>query len=129
MNFNASLVVLGAALFSQNAFTQAPSEADMQRMMQRADAMQRCFSQVDQSALEKLANDAKAIEKELKALCKEGKRDEAMDKAVAFARQVSNSKDLKTIRRCGDMAQQFMPRTIFEDYAQEKSQEHVCDVI
>lgn len=81
----------------------------MQKMMQQAEVMQRCFANVDQAAMEQLGNRADAMGEELRELCQSGRRDEAMQKAVAFVEEMKASEDVQTMHKCGEMAQQMMP--------------------
>ena len=84
------------------------SKEQMQQMMQHAGKMQDCFANIDQSAMQAMAARARKTEAEIKALCKAGKRDQARDVAMSYAREANGSKEMQAMKKCGTMAQQMM---------------------
>jgi hypothetical protein len=109
-------------------FAQAPpSEADMQRMMQGMQEMQRCMAQIDKVGLERLEKRANQIESELDALCAGGKRDEAQKKAMAYGIEFADDPTLKTLLACTEKIQGMIPPMPFLGLSDEDANSHVCD--
>jgi len=117
------------------AFAQEPSamsEEKMQEMMQGMQKMANCFQNIDQSKLEGLADEGKAMEEKLKKLCADGERSKAQQEAMAFGMKYMNSEEFKTLKQCGEMAKGMMPEmpdySVYKDEGSENSSNrHVCD--
>jgi hypothetical protein len=105
------------------------SASDMQNMMQQAQQMQTCMQGVDQSRIEAFEQRARTVEAEVKSLCGSGKRDAAQQEAFAFAQDISNDPDVRTIIKCGEMMSGMLPKLPFTDQVNESdpSVVHVCD--
>ena len=71
------------------------------------------------------------MEKEIKALCDSGKRDEAMSVAMKYGKEFSESAEMKEMQKCGELMQEmmagvqmpFMPAEPYE----ANDDEHICD--
>lgn len=117
-----------------NVLAQPPagmSEADMQQMMQGMQAMQECMAKVDMAAMERLGEEGKQLEAEVKSLCAAGKRDAAQDKAMAFAMKAAKDPSMQAMGECGRKMQGVMPpmgQAPYADLAEEDSKRHVCDM-
>jgi hypothetical protein len=120
-------VILPAIALAQNYPGMNPD--DMQNMMQQMQKMQACMQEVDQSRLKEFEQQGQAVEREVKALCSAGKRDEAQDKAMEFGRQVATDPDMQKIMECGKMMSSAMPKMPYMEQASEPdaSSSHVCD--
>jgi hypothetical protein len=104
------------------------SEEQMQHMMEQAQKMQECMARIDQSGLDALAARADAMEKEVKALCDAGKRDQAQKLAIKYGREISASPEMQALQKCGEMAQGMMQQMpMMSDLGQEYDDQHVCD--
>ena len=105
------------------------SGGDTQDMMLQMQKMQTCMQGVDQSRLQEFEQQANIIEAEVKSLCASGKRDDAQQKAIAFAQEVTGNPDIRKMTECGKMMNNVMPSMPFVDQANEmdKSAGHVCD--
>jgi len=105
------------------------SEEQMRQMMQHAQKMQKCMSNIDQSAMEALAEKGKKMEAEVKALCKAGKRDQANNMAMVYGREVSGSKEMQAMQKCSAMAQGMMHNSPWMPGKGGKNSDgsHVCD--
>ncbi|MBL6986950.1 MAG: hypothetical protein ISR72_07930 [Methylobacter sp.] len=103
------------------------SEVQMQQMMQQAQAMQACMQNVDQSEMQAFETRAKQMEAETQALCSDGKRDEAMQKAMAFSKEVSSNKAMQKMKKCGEGMKNMMPKITTITQKNEKSSHHICD--
>ena len=101
-------------------------EGDMQNMMQK---MQACMQEINQSRLQEFEQRGKAVEREVKSLCADGKRDEAQDKAMEFGQQVATDPDMQKIIECAKMMSSAMPAMPYTGQASEAdgSSSHVCD--
>jgi hypothetical protein len=104
----------------------AMSQADAQQMMQQAEKMRAYMAQLDQAAMMALSEKAQAMERELKSLCRAGKRDQAQQRAIEFGLEMAANDEMKKLRRCGEMMQGIMPKIGMET-VEEMKQRHVCD--
>ena len=123
----ALLLILPALASAQNF--QNMSEADMRNMMQQAEKMQACMSEIDQSDLEKFEHQANQVQAKIDALCTSGKRDEAQEEGVAFAREVSSNESMKKMQTCSKMMEGAMPGlpTTPQEAADMVGNRHICD--
>ncbi len=120
-------VLVTALVLTASAGAQAPSEAQMQQMMQQAQAMQDCMANVDPRAMEALQADGEKMETELRALCAAGKRDEAQRRAVELGRKMAGSPALKEMAKCGDLAKGMLPPMAARAAGEGAGAGHVCD--
>lgn len=107
------------------------SDADMQNMMQGMQAMQECMAKVDMAAMERLGEEGKQVEAEVNALCADGQRDAAQDKAMAFGMKIAKDPAMKTMAECSRKMQGMLPQmaqTPYADLAEDESNRHVCDM-
>jgi len=102
---------------------------DAQNMMLQMQKMQACMQSVDQSRLKAYEQQANKVQAEVKTLCASGKRDEAQQKAVAFAQEFAGDPDTMKMMECSKMMSSAMPAMPFMDQANESdnSVKHVCD--
>ena len=105
----------------------------MQNMMVQVQEVQACMQTIDQNELNKLQEESKKIEAEVKSLCDNSKRDEAQDKAMAYSKEVINSAAMATMRKCTEnlsgALKGMMPDLSPEKIAKDFSDKHVCDEI
>ena len=108
---------------------QGMSESDMQNMRQQMQEMQTCMQGIDQSRMKEFEQRANKVEAEMKSLCASGKRDDAQQEAMAFAREVSSNPDIQKMRKCSEKMKGMMPRMPYMDQANgpDSSVSHVCD--
>ena len=133
-NYSKSKIIVVLAVSSvlmQTALAQngQMSDEQMRQMMQNAQKMQECFSNVDQAAIKSLAERGKKIEAEVKALCKEGKRDQAQKIAMTFGKEVNSSKEMQDMRKCSNMGQAMVknsPWMVSEDGKNSRGG-HICE--
>ena len=100
------------------------TEEQMQQMMENAQKMQECMAKVDMNAF---AAKGEKVHAEVKKLCADGKRDEAQKKAMAYGKEMSSSKEMKAMQKCGEMAKQMMQQMPMTDYAENTGQGDICD--
>lgn len=104
------------------------SEEQMQQMMKQAEEMQKCFGDIDQSAFKELEEKGRQMEAEVKALCQAGKKGEAMKTAMKFGKEISSSKEVQAMKKCGAMAEQMMAQIPMPNISDESgSSGHICD--
>jgi hypothetical protein len=103
------------------------SEADMQRMMQGMQAMQACMARVDMAAMERLGEEGRQVEKEVQALCRDGKRDAAQSRAMAFGIKAAKDPAMQQMGACSEQAQGMMPPMPYADMADNDGR-HICDM-
>lgn len=106
------------------------SESDMQNMMQQAQKMQTCMQGIDQTRVKAFEQQASTVEARVKSLCADGKRDDAQQEAVTFAREMSSDPDIQKIMECGKMMSGMLPPMPFIEQASGKNESagHVCDL-
>ncbi len=121
-----SLFFFGAA-FAANPGSM--NQGNMQNMMQVMQKVQQCMAQIDQSQLEKLKVSSERMKNEIDTLCSQGKRDEAMQAAMKFGKQIASDPTIQHMRKCGEMAQGALPMQDMVPNYDEKdySSHHVCD--
>jgi len=119
------IVLLSLPAYAQNAPNM--NEQNMQQMMEQAKKMQACMQNVDKSRFPELERKSRAVEAEVKSLCAEGKRDRAEQRAIDFAMEMSQDKDLQTMRKCGEMMQEVMPQMPLADFERSARDKHICD--
>ena len=101
----------------------------MQGMMQRAQEMQSCMKNIDQTEMKALEQKGKQMQAEVKKLCMAGKRDQALDKAVAYSKEMAKSSAIQEMKKCGEKMQEMMPELsqFSKDYSSDNSEGHICD--
>jgi hypothetical protein len=103
------------------------NEADMQKMMQQMEQMQSCMEKIDEEQLKALEKRSNRLEREVKALCDNGKRDEAQKKAIEFGKEIAKDPSMKQMRQCGEMVATMVPKMAFADENKPGDDHHVCD--
>lgn len=105
----------------------AMDQQQMQAMMGQMQEMQKCMQQVDQARMEELGQRADEMDAKVKALCAEGKRDEAQDVAMEFGEEMMADPDMTIMRKCSENAPAMMQGMPQVEGPEELSQRHVCD--
>lgn len=128
LKLNTTAIALALALpaLTQSVQAQGMDPAQMQLMMENAQKMQACMSDVDQSAMQAMARDAEAFQQEIKALCAAGKRDQAMSDAMAFAKRIKASPEMQKMQACRKYMEGMMPKIPMLD-APATGGAHICD--
>lgn len=101
----------------------------MQAMMQKAQEMQACMQNVDQTEMKAFQQRVKQIGEEVKGLCTAGKRAEALNKAMSFSKEIASDTTMQEMKKCGEIMQGFMPdfSEITQAYQDDGSKGHICD--
>ncbi len=103
---------------------------DMGKMMQLAQEMQQCMAKINQTEIESFQKELEMLENELEILCKQGKRDEAQKKAIAYGKKIMSTPAFKQMQKCGEITKGFMPENSMQDSIEDNfdfSNRHVCD--
>ncbi len=127
-----SASIFTAVFIATTAYAQPPAgmnAADMQKMMQGAQAMHTCMQNVDQAAMERFRIESEQLQTDIKSLCAAGKRDEAQNKVLSFGKKAAKDPAMKAMAECskpmqGMLPQQAMP---YADAEHEYANRHVCD--
>lgn len=121
------ILLLPISVFAEN--TGEMSDEQMQQMMQQAESMQTCMQNIDQSEMQAFEQRAKQVQDETQALCAEGKRDEAMQKAMTFGKEVSTNKAMQEMKKCGEGMKNMMPKmaTVAQSNEPGNPGHHICD--
>jgi len=84
-------------------------EKEMQAMMAQMQKMQDCMQKVDHSEITAAEQRAIKIAAEVKALCADGKRDQARERVITFSKKLAKTPALQELRRCSEMATGMTP--------------------
>jgi hypothetical protein len=110
---------------------QGMNQQDMQKMMEQMQRMQSCMQDIDQSELKNIEQRSHQISVEIKALCENGQRNQAQEKAISFSQEVMSMPAMQAMKKCGEMmqgiAKGIVPQTAFIE--QDYSSRHVCDEV
>ena len=117
--------LIPVVVFAQNPM--GMNQQDMEKMMQQMQKAQACMEKVDKSVFEGLEQKQKQFEAEMKSLCSNGKRGQAQDKAIAYAKDMMSNPSIKQMRKCGEMMQGMMQKMPFIEQDTDYSSQHVCD--
>lgn len=118
------MLLLPLSVFAENMG--GMSEAQMQQMMQMAQGMQTCMQNVDQAEMQAFEQRAKQMSVDTQALCASGKRDEAMQLAMAFAKETSGNKAMQAMKKCGEGMKNMIPK-VAAAAQNDKLGRHICD--
>lgn len=113
--------------FAQNPMSL--NQEDMEKMMQQMQKAQACMEKIDPNEVQQLEEKQNQFEEDMISLCASGERDAAQKKAMSFAKEVSNSSMIKTMKECSKMMQD-MPHVDQDDgfsKYEDFSKYHVCD--
>lgn len=123
-----------AAIVASVVSAQPPggmSEADMQKMMGAMQEMQACYQDIDQAEIQGLQQRSQQLMGEVQELCKAGKRDQAHNRVMAYAKTMQDEPTLKQMRKCMEKMPESLKSMVKapEDYSEyvENRQTHVCD--
>ena len=106
------------------------TEAQMQQLMQQAQSMQNCMTNIDQTEMEAFQQKAEAMDAEVKALCAAGKRDAAMARAMAFGKETAQSSIMQDMKKCGEGMKNMLPnlpKTAHPTDDTSGKPRHICD--
>lgn len=109
---------------------QGMGNVDMQKMMEQMQKMQDCIQKIDQAKLKEFERRAYQMEKEIKALCSQGKRAQAEKKALAFSKEIAKDPTIKKLKKCQENVTIEMPNMMDMTYMEQEkdnSNGHVCD--
>ena len=126
------LILFPVVVFAQEQPGMPMDMEKMQRNMQQMDMgkiqkAMACMKNIDRSALEGLKEKGEKMKAEVDSLCKNGKRDEAQDKAMAYGKEMMSRPELMKMRECGKMMAGMLPKMPFEDLEEMGKDRHVCD--
>lgn len=122
------LVTATTALGQQPGMT-PQMQQQLQNMQANMGAMQKCFADLDQQALERLQAEVKEMEAEIKRMCAAGERDAAQSEAMKYGIKLSQDPELQKMRKCSEgfsaapMPGQFFP----QNEEEQESRKHICD--
>jgi len=124
------LLLMPMATVAQNY--QNMSEEDMQKMMQQMQKMQSCLENIDQAELDALDQRASQMRTKVESLCASGKRDEAQETAMSFAKEMAKDPTIQSAKKCtelvsSEMMQGMMPKMPLMNLDKDLTSRHVCD--
>ncbi len=121
-----ALLVMPAIAFAQNDHPMM-NQQQMQAMMGKMQQMQTCMARVDQAQMEEIGQRAKKVDAQIKALCAEGKRDDAQELAVKFGEEIKDEPNMKIMRECSKGMEEMMKDMPFGMQPKDLEARHVCD--
>jgi hypothetical protein len=121
-----TLLIMPAIAFAQND-PHMMNQQQMQAMMGKMQQMQTCMARVDQAQMEEIGQRAKKVDAQIKALCAEGKRDDAQDLAVKFGEEIKDEPNMMIMRECSKGMEEMMKDMPFVMQPKDLKARHVCD--
>jgi hypothetical protein len=118
-----ALIFLLLPVAAQAQNFQGMEGADMQNILQR---METCMENIDESEMDAIQARAERIGAEIEALCSQGMRNEAQQRAISLGREMAAEPTVLQMRKCGEIMPGMMPDPGFmkeDDY----SDRHICD--
>ena len=109
---------------------QGMDEAEMQKMLKDMEKnLGSCMEDVDEDKMKEFEKRSQEFEKEVKALCADGKRDEAEKKAAAYGKEIADDPTMKQIQKCSKMMDSMLSKMDFnlKDVDVDTADRHVCD--
>ena len=79
--------------------------------------------------MQEVKQQAQQVETEVRSLCSSGKRDDAQQEAMTFAKEMMSNPDIQKIMECGKKMGDMMPPMPYMDQVNgsDDSVRHVCD--
>ena len=98
-------------------------------MMVQMQKMQDCMQKIDRTEITAAEQRATKLTTTVKALCAEGKRDQAQKEVITFSKKLTETPALKELRRCSEMALGMAPMIpLLDQYKVDNyAQYNVCD--
>jgi Skp family chaperone for outer membrane proteins len=125
------ILMLALAFSFAPAFVQAQSNSgtseDMTKMLEQAMKAQACMQDIDTSEFEKLEQEGKKMQAEIKALCAGGKRDQAQDQAIAYSKEMMALPAMQKMRECSELMRGMLPKMPFDNFEEEFKNKNICD--
>ncbi len=97
-------------------------------MMAQMQKLQDCIQRIDQSEITAMEQRAKEIAAEVKALCADGKRDQAQEQIITFSKKLAKTPALQELKRCGEISTGMAPMIpLLDQYTVDRiAQYNVC---
>jgi hypothetical protein len=119
------IVILAPAIVS--AQSNSGMSEDMMKMMEQAAKAQACMQDIDTSEFEKLEQEGKKMESEIKALCASGKRDKAQDQAIEYSQEMMALPAMQKMSECSELMRGMIPKMPFDNFEEEFKNKNICD--
>jgi len=107
-------------VFSSISIAQMP--AGMQEAME-------CMQSLDQDALKDMGTRGEAVSNEIKALCKKGDESEALEVAMTYVKEISDSEVVEELKRCSELMRKAMPSMPIPEIPSAEMYENEADSI
>ncbi|GJL62727.1 MAG: hypothetical protein NPIRA04_13810 [Nitrospirales bacterium] len=98
-------------------------QMDMEQLQKAA----ACMENLDLSMMDGLEKEWKQMEAEIGSLCQSGKRDEAQNRAMKYAREMMSRPEMRKMQECSKLAAGMMPKMPYEKIEEMGKNQHVCD--
>ncbi len=92
--------------------------------------MQQCLSLIDIDVIQRFNNKGSKLNKGIKLLCDNNKRNSAQNDAVGFALEIQKSKDLSIFRQCAKIVNQdssAIMQVMKKYFVSDLRYKHICD--
>ena len=100
---------------------------NMMKMMQQAQKAQACMQDIDTSEFDRLEQEGRKLEAEIKALCASGKRDQAQQQAIAYSKEMMALPAMQKMRECSELMRGMLPEMPFDNFEEEFKNKNICD--
>ena len=119
------IIFLAPAIVS--AQSNSGMSEDMKKMMEQATKAQACMQDIDTSEFEKLEQEGKKMEAEIRVLCDSGKREKAQDQAIAYSKEMMALPSMQKMRECSELMRGMLPKMPFDNFEEEFKNKNICD--
>ncbi|HHO48922.1 MAG TPA: hypothetical protein ENN06_10820 [Desulfobacteraceae bacterium] len=127
MNRYLALIILLLPVAASGQHFSSMSESDLRDMTQQMERFQTCIEQIDQEAMKEIDRRSIKVEALIQSLCARGKRDEAQEKALSWAREAAAEPAVQEMKRCGEIMKEQIPDLPFLELEEDIARHHVCD--
>lgn len=110
------------------AQAQALDSAQIQMLLNQAQDIEGCMSQLDAAATRDLRARSEQVTADIERLCQYGKRDEAQAKALAFGREMADSPAMENLQQCVGPLGALLPAALASLNGDMSDELQVCDV-
>ncbi len=86
-----------------------------------------CIQNIDKSGMEALTAKGKRMQAEVGGLCKNGNRNAAQEKAMAYAEEMLARPEIQQMRECSKHAEGLLENMPYEQFEKMGKDRHICD--
>lgn len=110
------------------AQAQVLDSGQIQMLLNQAQEIESCMSQLDEPATQALRARSERITAEIETLCNAGQREQAQAKALAFGREMADSPAMQNLQECSGPLGALLPAALASLNGDSNDAVQVCDV-